>query len=276
MTCREFLEKYISDGRGDISELECSMVRGAVMRMLSINDSAFYQRAKEDWKADEEPVSMPEDIESEPVICAEDIYVRIPSYMVYETCVGSKEKYNAILSFVKQVREGLYVPEKGLCYDLYDKSTKERILETGDFLTSSAAFYLMGMADIMSAVSEEIFEQYKQYVAFFKEGVNGMLQYYKEGQPLFPVYAEQELSDENPEDIHASLMVAYVLFQGCVRRALLPEKYQPIAENIFKACLDRLAESNTYEEAAGELALTYTEYVALLQKQGTDITKVEL
>lgn len=197
-----------------------------------------------------EAVMMPEKDKTE-AVRVEYMETRYPSYMHYETTVGKKEKYNAILADFKEMREKLFDKKTGLVFDLYEEG-KAAVLEEGEFKTVSAGYYLMGVIDTMSAIAQEIFEQYKAYEAMFKEAVKGVLAYYDEEEGVFCKFInkagmQSSASEENPVDIEGTLMIAYALLKGCNMHALLTEKYFPIAKQLFVHAEEKGKEEGTEE-----------------------------
>jgi len=195
-----------------------------------------------------EAIMMPEKDKTE-AVRVEYMETRYPSYMLYETNIGKKEKYNAILADFKEMRGKLFDKETGLVFDYYEDG-KPAVLEEGRFKTASAGYYLMGVIDTMSVTAQEIYEQYKAYEGMFKEAVKGILNYYNEEKGIFCKFIgktekEDITKEENPVDAEASLMIAYAIFKGCFMRALLFEKYIPIAEQLLIHAEERVKEENT-------------------------------
>lgn len=211
-------------------------------------------------------VPMPEKDRTETVY-VEYMETRYPKYMAYETKVGKKEKYHAILADFKEMREKLFDRETGLVYDFYEIG-KEAVLEDKKFKSQSAGYYLMGTVDTMFEVAQEIFEQYKAYEAMFKEAVKGVLRYYNEEEGLFHKYIltakdmDIELkAEENPIDVEGTLMIAYAIWKGCCMKALLSEKYMPISDRLFDCAKKMISEKKT-----PELEAYYEEILALMQE----------
>jgi len=208
-----------------------------------------------------EMVKMPEREKSQ-AMRVEYMETRYPAYMQYETSVGKKENYLTILADFKEMREKLFDKEKGLVYDSYEDG-KPAVLEDGKFKTVSMGYYLMGVIDTMSAVAQEIYEQYKVYERMFKEAVKGVLRYYNEKEGIFHKYTERlekgsSAVQENPIDAVGSLMIAYALFKGCLMHALLSEKYIPIAKQLYlngkaRASEDQLEEGLQLAEQVKDL-----------------------
>lgn len=196
-----------------------------------------------------EAVMMPEKDKTE-TVRVEYMETRYPAYMTYETKVGKKEKYNAILADFKEMREKLFDQKTGLVYDCY-QDEQAAVLEDGKFKTASVGYYLMGTIDTMAAMAQEIFEQYKTYEGIFKEAVKGVLPYYKEDEGIFRKYMDtaetKTPAEENPVDAEASLRIAYAIWKGCSMKALLSEKYMPIAERLFVSAKEVINQKETDE-----------------------------
>lgn len=212
--------------------------------------------------AREDAVEMPEKDKTE-IVSVEYMEERYPAYMAYETKVGKKEKYQAILADFKEMREKLFDTKTGLIYDCYEPG-KDAVLKDGKFKAVSVGYYLMGIIDTMSEVAQEIYEQYKAYEGMFKEAVKGVLQYYNEEQGIFYKYFQVEDGlkiEENPVDAKGSLMIAYAIWKGCCMNVLLSEKYMPIANQLFAG-----AKAALEEEKTPELEACYQGIRALMQK----------
>lgn len=219
-----------------------------------------------------EAVIMPEKDKTE-VVRVEYMETRYPAYMTYETKVGKKEKYNAILADFKEMHEKLFDQKTGLVYDLYQDG-KDAVLEDGKFKSVSAGYYLMGVIDTMAATAQEIYEQYKTYEGIFKEAVKGVLHYYKEEEGIFRKYIETEKeadiqTEANPVDAEASLMIAYAIWKGCSMKALLFEKYMPIAERLFVCAKEALQEKET-DEGKKQMDLAREQYLKCCEAMGEE------
>ncbi len=211
-------------------------------------------------------VPMPEKDRTE-IVHVEYMETRYPKYMAYETKVGKKEKYQAILADFKEMREKLFDPATGLVYDFYEVG-KEAVLEDKKFKSESAGYYLMGIIDTMFEVAQEIFEQYKAYEEMFKEAVKGILRYYNEEEGVFHKYIltkkdmdAEGKEEENPVDVEATAMIGYAIWKGCRMRALLSEKYDPIAARLLDSVKEIVSEKNT-----SELEIFYEEILGLMQE----------
>lgn len=200
-----------------------------------------------------EAVMMPKRDKTKAVY-VEVMETKYPSYMLYETTIGKKENYNAILEDFKEMREKLFDKKTGLVFDFYCGEGKGELKE-GKFQSSSVGYYLMGVIDTMAVMAQEIFEQYKAYETMFKEAVKGILSYYDEEKGIFGKY----IGEESADDAESSLRIAYAILKGCSMRALLTEKYFSIAEKLFFQSKTLLEEQMT-EEIKELLSMTEEQY----------------
>lgn len=221
-----------------------------------------------------EAVMMPEKDRTE-MVYVEYMETRYPAYMTYETKVGKKEKYHAILADFKEMRENLFDQKTGLVYDFYQDG-QGAVLEDGKFRSVSVGYYLMGTIDTMAAMAQEIYEQYKAYEGIFKEALKGVLRYYKE-EGFFRKYIEHIKIEEtdipmnqtetNPVDAKASLMIACAIWKACLMRVLLSEKYMPIAERIF-VCAVKAVQGRETDEVKKWIDLARESYQKCCEAAG--------
>lgn len=175
-------------------------------------------------------------------IWLDGVYMALPFYMEYETKYGGKEHYNDILNQVENVRKFLYDEEKTLYYHAYDEARVQPWADkvTGcspNFWLRSMGWYLMALVDIMDAMSEEIYEQYRRYQELLKEAVTGILKYQDADTKLFYQVIDKADVADNYTETSGSAMIAYAILKGCRMCALSAEKYAPIGQEVLQALI---------------------------------------
>lgn len=154
------------------------------------------------------------------------LYMAQPFYMAYETRFHKKEQYNDILGQFENARRLLYDGKKGLYHPAWNE--EEQKLENTGFRLRSTGLHLMALVDVMDAMSMEIFEQYKRYMALFKEALAGLLRYRDPKTGLFFQKIEKGGKTERDLETSGNAMVAYAILKGCRMGVLLREKYADI------------------------------------------------
>ena len=175
-------------------------------------------------------------------IWLDGVYMALPFYMEYETKYDGKEHYNDILNQVENVRKFLYDEEKTLYYHAYDEARVQLWADkvTGcspNFWLRSMGWYLMALVDIMEAMSQEIYEQYRRYEELLKEAVTGILKYQDPDTKLFYQVIDRADVKENYTETSGSAMIAYAIIKGCRLHVLSAEKYAPIGEEVLQALI---------------------------------------
>ena len=182
-------------------------------------------------------------------IWLDGLYMAQPFYMEYETKYDGKSKYNDILEQFRNVRKYLYNEEKGLSYHAYDEAKIQPWCnkETGcspNFWLRSMGWYLMALIDVMDAMSEEIYEQYRELQEIFKESVKGILQYQDEKTKLFYQVIDRSDVEGNYLETSGSAMIGYAILKACRMGVLSKEKYGPIGVAIVEGLIsEKLKES---------------------------------
>ena len=175
-------------------------------------------------------------------IWLDGVYMALPFYMEYETKYGGKEHYHDIMNQVENVRKFLYDNEKTLYYHAYDEARIQPWADkvTGcspNFWLRSMGWYLMALVDIMDAMSEEIYEQYRRYGDLLKEAVTGILRYQDQKTKLFYQVIDRADVAENYTETSGSAMIAYAILKGCRMHVLSIEKYAAIGEEVLQALI---------------------------------------
>lgn len=175
------------------------------------------------------------------------LYMAQPFYMEYETKYNKKENYNDILNQFRNVRKYMYDPDKQLYYHGYDEAKIQPWAnkETGlspNFWLRSMGWYLMALIDVIDNMSEEIYEQYREYCDLFKEAIDGILQYKDKNTNLFYQVIDHADTEGNYTETSGSAMVAYAVMKASRLGVISCEKYADkgiaIFDGIVKEKLD--------------------------------------
>ena len=166
------------------------------------------------------------------------LYMAQPFYMEYETKYNKKENYNDILNQFRNVRKYMYDPVKKLYYHGYDEAKIQPWAnkETGlspNFWLRSMGWYLMALIDVIGNMSEEIYEQYREYCELFKEAIEGILEYQDEATGLFYQVIDHQETEGNYTETSGSSMVAYAVMKAARLEVISREKYADIGIKIF-------------------------------------------
>ena len=177
-------------------------------------------------------------------IWLDGLFMAQPFYMLYETKIGKKEHYSDIINQFKNVRKFLFNEDSGLYYHGYDEARIQPWAdkETGlskNYWLRAMGWYVLGLIDTMEAMDEMVFEYYKDLEALFKEAIKGLLQYQDKKSKLFYQLIDKKDVEGNYLETSGSVMIAAAILKACRMRVLLPEKYQPIGEEIFGAVVNQ-------------------------------------
>ncbi len=166
------------------------------------------------------------------------LYMAQPFYMEYETKYNKKENYNDMLNQFRNVRKYMYNPEKKLSYHGYDEAKIQPWADkaTGlspNFWLRSMGWYLMALIDVIDNMSEEIYEQYREYCEIFREAIDGILQYQDKETGLFYQVIDHAEAEGNYTETSGSAMVAYAVMKAARLEVISREKYEEIGVGIF-------------------------------------------
>lgn len=166
------------------------------------------------------------------------LYMAQPFYMEYETKYNNKENYNDILNQFRNVRKYMYDPGKKLYYHGYDAAKVQPWADktTGlspNFWLRSMGWYLMALIDVIDNMSEEIYEQYREYCDLFKEAADGILQYRDTKTGLFYQVIDHGTAQGNYTETSGSAMAAYAVMKGARLEVISREKYSRVGMDIF-------------------------------------------
>lgn len=166
------------------------------------------------------------------------LYMAQPFYMEYETRYNKKENYNDMLNQFRNVRKYMYDPDKKLYYHGYDEAKIQPWAnkETGlspNFWLRSMGWYLMALIDVIDNMSEEIYEQYREYCDLFKEAIDGILQYKDKNTNLFYQVIDHADTEGNYTETSGSAMIAYAVMKAARLGVISCEKYADEGIAIF-------------------------------------------
>jgi len=170
------------------------------------------------------------------------LYMAQPFYMEYTTKYENKEHYNDIISQFENVQKYLFDEKKGICYHAYDEAKTQFWADpvTGcskNFWLRSMGWYMMALVDTMSAMSVEIYEQYRKLQDIFKLMVKGILQYADPETGLFYQVIDRSDVEGNYLETSGSAMIGYSIIKGCRMGILQKEKYEEIGKKIVESLI---------------------------------------
>lgn len=164
-----------------------------------------------------------------------NLYKGMPFWMAYETIFHGKGNYLDILNIFRGIRSAMFSTEKRLYRSVYDANLDP---EECEYTLRDSACMMTIFVDVMSRMSIEIFEQYKEMEGFLKETLKGIL---ASPKAMDQVVAYQDDDCEEEEDVLGSVMLAYAILKGCgTLGALSAEHYQELGESILEALFDRV------------------------------------
>lgn len=172
-----------------------------------------------------------------------NMYLGLPFWMAYETVFHGKGNYLTIMNLFRQARKTQFDTERNLYRSAYDV---ERAEAGSELMLRDSACMMTIFADVMSHMSIEIFEQYKELEGFLKETLKGIL---ASSQMQSQIIACQADCSAAGKDALGSVMLAYAILTGCeTLGALSAEHYQEMGENILRAIFGRvdLSEAASY------------------------------
>ena len=195
------------------------------------------------------------------------LYMLQPFYAAYEMRFGGKREIGDIVKQFKNVREHLFVREKGLYVHGWDESRAafwcDR--ETGrsaSFWLRSVGWYLMALADCAGIIDEQLYEHRRALVDLFREAVAGLLPYADEKTGMFYQVIDRKDLEGNYTETSGTAMVAYAVMKGVRLGFLSAEKALPWGKRAFEGIL----KEKLREKEDGSLTLTDICLVAGLGK----------
>lgn len=177
-------------------------------------------------------------------IWLDGLYMALPFYLEHEVKYNNNENSGDIFSQMSHVHELMYSKKDHLHYHAYDEK-KVMIWadkETGlshNFWLRSIGWHLMALIDLYELSNEEIFEQHKQYAEWFKEALNGVMEYQdKESKLFYQLIALPEV-EGNYLETSGSAMVACSILKACRLGVLQEEKWADRGIEILQALYDQ-------------------------------------
>ncbi len=181
------------------------------------------------------------------------LYMAQPFYMAYETKFNRFGNYKDIFTQFKTVQEKMKDDETGLYYHAYDAS-KEMFWcdkETGlspNFWGRAMGWFVMAIIDVVEAMDEQMFYEYRYLMDMFKDTVDALVKYQSESGMWYQII-DQPDAEGNYLETSASAIIAYAILKG-VRLELLPERYAAYGLKCFEDICERYL-----EEQEGRLSL---------------------
>lgn len=165
----------------------------------------------------------------------ENLYKGMPFWMAYETIFHGKGCYLDILRIFRSIRATMFDTDMKLYRSVYDAEATSGEYE---YVLKDSACMMTIFVDVMSRMSIEIFELYKEMEGFLKETLKGILASQK---MMAQVVAFQDDDCEEEEDVLGSVMLAYAILKGCrTLGALSAEHYEEFGESILDAMFDKV------------------------------------
>lgn len=164
------------------------------------------------------------------------LYMIQPFYVRYETIHGKKNYADTVSQF-KNVRNIMFDEEAKLYYHGYDDSKQMfwANKETGlskNFWLRSIGWFLVGLADCMDYMDEQMYDEFNTLKVIFKEAIDGILLYQDKESKMFWQVPNFPGREGNYLETSGSSMISYAILKG-VRLGFLPERYRQIGVEIF-------------------------------------------
>jgi unsaturated rhamnogalacturonyl hydrolase len=165
------------------------------------------------------------------------LYMIQPFYVRYETIHGKKNYADTVSQF-KNVRNIMFDEEAKLYYHGYDDSKQMfwANKETGlskNFWLRSIGWFLVGLADCMDYMDEQMYDEFNTLKVIFKEAIDGILLYQDKESKMFWQVPNFPGREGNYLETSGSSMISYAILKG-VRLGFLPERYRQIGVEIFE------------------------------------------
>jgi unsaturated rhamnogalacturonyl hydrolase len=170
------------------------------------------------------------------------LYMIQPFYVRYETTHGKKNYADTVSQFTN-VRKLMFDEEAKLYYHGYDDSKQMfwANKETGlskNFWLRSIGWFLVGLADCMDYMDEQMYDEFNTLKVIFKEAIDGILLYQDKESKMFWQVPNFPGREGNYLETSGSSMISYAILKG-VRLGVLPERYQRIGVEIFEGIVSK-------------------------------------
>ena len=171
------------------------------------------------------------------------IYMALPFYMEYETRYNELKNYLDILNQIKNIEKYMLVKETGLPAHAYDESKKSFWCDkqTGlshNYWSRSLGWFLMSLIDIIDVMTEQMYEQKREYMRIFRNTINAVLKYVDEETGMLYQVVNFPKREGNYLESSGSAMLAYSLIKA-VRLHVLPERYLELGLKTFNGIKDK-------------------------------------
>lgn len=186
------------------------------------------------------------------------LYMAQPFYMAYETEFNELKQYNDIFSQFQNVEKYMKDDVSGLYYHGYD-TTKEMFWcdkitgLSANFWGRAMGWFVMAIIDVIEAMDEQMFYEYKYLMTMFKEAIDALIQV-QSATGMWYQLLDLEETEGNYLETSASAIIAYAILKG-VRLEVLPAKYSQYGEKAFYDICDRYLSEDDGRLSLGGICL---------------------
>lgn len=176
-------------------------------------------------------------------IWLDGVYMGLPFLMEFDIAFGNKDVFEDIFNQFKNVDKYLYDSEKKLHYHAYDESKSifwcnKETGKSKNFWLRSAGWHLMALVDIIEIMDKEKTDQYNQYIAWFKQTLDGLLQYQDAKSKLFYQVIDRSDVEGNYLESSGSSMIAYSILSACNLGIIDKETYYSKGMEILESLIE--------------------------------------
>lgn len=181
------------------------------------------------------------------------LYMAQPFYMAYESKYNNFEGYKDIFNQFQMVEARMKDATSGLYYHAYDASKEmfwcdETTGLSKNFWGRAMGWYVMAIIDVVEAMDEQMFYEYKYLKDLFRQVVDALLKVQSPSGMWYQLL-DQSHVEGNYLETSASAIIAYAILKG-VRLEALPDAYLDHGLKCFYDICDRYL-----EEKEGRLSL---------------------
>lgn len=187
------------------------------------------------------------------------IYMCLPFYMEYETKYNDLKGYLDILNQIKNVEKYMFNEDTGLPAHAYDESKESFWCDkkTGlshNYWSRSLGWFIMALIDIIDVMTEQMYEQKREYMRIFRKTIDALLKYTdKETGMLYQVTTLPE-REGNYLETSGSAMLAYSIMKA-VRLKVLPERYLEYGLKAYNGIINKYFTCENGEYHLGGICL---------------------
>ena len=158
-------------------------------------------------------------------IWLDGLYMAQPFRVEYDMRFGGKQQAADVAKQFRNVREYLYVPEKGLYVHACDMAKQQPWADpqTGkspNFWLRSMGWYLMALADCLELMDEQLYEHWRALRDLFVEAVEGIFRWRDPETGLYYQVIDRADVEGNYIETSGSAIVLYAILKG-VRLGIL-------------------------------------------------------